>query len=72
MDKQEGSGPEVLPDLFVQNFFFQNWKGIDFDDVSDDVVEWTWTPTKNCSEVVPIVNFKRNIQITLKDTSSYI
>ena len=44
MDKQEGSGPEVLPDLFVQTRIVQNWKGIDFDDDSDSDVEWT--PTK--------------------------
>ena len=52
MDNQEGSGPEVLPDLFVQKRIVQNWKGIDFDndsdDDSDDDVEWT--PSKNCSE----------------------
>ena len=44
MDIQEGSGPEVLPDWFVQKRIVQNLKGIDFDDDSDDDVEWT--PTK--------------------------
>ena len=44
MDIQEGSGPEVLPDWFVQKRIVQNLKGIDFD---DDV---QWTPSKNCSE----------------------
>ena len=34
--------------MFVQKRIVQNLKGIDFDDDSDDDVEWT--PTKNCSE----------------------
>ena len=54
MDIQEGSGPEVLPDLFEQKRIVQNLKGIDFDDDSD--VERTHG--KNCSEaeILPSCN----------------
>ena len=40
--------PEVVPDLVVHKRIVQNLKGIDFDEDSDDDIEWT--PTKNCSE----------------------
>ena len=39
--------------MFVQKRIVQNLKGIDFDDDSDDDVEWT--PTKNCSAYLQLL-----------------
>ena len=40
--------PKGVPDLVVHKRIVQNLKGIDFEDDSDDDIEWT--PTKSCSE----------------------
>jgi len=40
--------PKVVPDLVVHKRIVQNFKGIDFEDDSDDDI--VWTPTKSCSE----------------------
>ena len=40
--------PKVVPDLVVHKRIVQSLKGIDFEDDSDDDIEWT--PIKRCSE----------------------